>query len=280
MELQRGTVEVYTYSQNLSDSDVFLKTPISKMAQKQKWQEKIFGKNLLDCSSLTKTNEQRTSPTADVLHGAEIVGVYFSFANMQSDDFIKKLKDLYERINCSANSDSSARKLEVVQVVLWAHNDVYSDFETSHRDNLLNLPWFAVPYNEIELKTRLSRRYRIKSGVPTLVLLDKDGGTISAAAQERLLEDPTGASFPWRPRPVEQVLKDIVLQPGGLYIKEHQKSCNDVTYSDIPAGVKGFYFSAHWCPPCKAFTPQLAEVYRLVRKREPTFEIIFVSSDR
>lgn len=43
-----------------------------------------------------------------------------------------------------------------------------------------------------------------------------------------------------------QVLKDVVLQPGGLYIKEHQTSYNDVTYTDIPAGVKGFYFSAHW----------------------------------
>ncbi|KAI4455006.1 nucleoredoxin [Holotrichia oblita] len=255
----------------------------------QKWQERFFGKTLLDCKTLTKTEEHQTLLTVDVLYKAEIVGVYFSFANMQSDDFIKKLKDLYERINGSGISGNSVKKLEVVQVVLWAHNDVYSDFETSHRDSLLNLPWFAIPYNEIELKTRLSRRYRIKSGVPTLVLLDKDGGTISAAAQERLLEDPAGASFPWRPRPVEQVLKDVVLQPGGLYMKEHQTSLNDVTYTDIPAGVKGFYFSAHWvsvsltfsfCPPCKAFTPQLAEVYRLVRKREPTFEIIFVSSDR
>lgn len=57
----------------------------------------------------------------------------------------------------------------------------------------------------IFFQTKLSRRYRIKSGVPTLVLLDKEGGTISASAQDRLLEDPNGISFPWRPRPVDQV---------------------------------------------------------------------------
>lgn len=118
----------------------------------QKWQEKFFGKNLIDCNSLSNTNDHKILSTFDVLYKSEIVGIYFSFANMQSDDFIKKLQDLYERINCSGNSDNSLKRLEVVQIVLWAHNDVYSDFETSHRDNLLNLPWFAVPYNEIELK--------------------------------------------------------------------------------------------------------------------------------
>ena len=25
--------------------------------------------------------------------------------------------------------------------------------------------------------------------------------------------------------------------------------------------VVGLYFSAHWCPPCKGFTPQLAKKY-------------------
>ncbi|KAJ8965839.1 hypothetical protein NQ314_003872 [Rhamnusium bicolor] len=55
------------------------------------------------------------------------------------------------------------------------------------------------------MMTRLSRRYRIKSGVPTLVLLDREGATVSISAQERLIEDPLGTCFPWRPRPVDQV---------------------------------------------------------------------------
>jgi len=42
----------------------------------------------------------------------------------------------------------------------------------------------------------------------------------------------------------------------------------------------GIYFSAHWCGPCRGFTPELIKTYEiLVADRKP-FEIIFVSSDR
>lgn len=40
------------------------------------------------------------------------------------------------------------------------------------------------------------------------------------------------------------------------------------------------YFSAYWCPPCRNFTPFLAEFYKEVRKQHSDFEIIFVSRDK
>ena len=40
------------------------------------------------------------------------------------------------------------------------------------------------------------------------------------------------------------------------------------------------YFSAHWCGPCRKFTPQLVEYYNQVAPQHPEFEIIFVSCDR
>jgi nucleoredoxin len=45
--------------------------------------------------------------------------------------------------------------------------------------------------------------------------------------------------------------------------------------------VIGLYFSAHWCPPCRAFTPVLAAFYNNVQAQSPSiFEIVFVSSDK
>ncbi|KAK3273646.1 hypothetical protein CYMTET_18124 [Cymbomonas tetramitiformis] len=41
----------------------------------------------------------------------------------------------------------------------------------------------------------------------------------------------------------------------------------------------GIYFSAHWCPPCRGFTPKLVETYTKLQKANAPFEIIFVSSD-
>lgn len=40
------------------------------------------------------------------------------------------------------------------------------------------------------------------------------------------------------------------------------------------------YFSAHWCPPCRGFTPVLAEVYQRLRQQGKEFEVVFVSADR
>jgi nucleoredoxin len=40
------------------------------------------------------------------------------------------------------------------------------------------------------------------------------------------------------------------------------------------------YFSAHWCPPCRKFTPQLVDYYNRIAPQHPEFEIIFVSFDR
>lgn len=58
------------------------------------------------------------------------------------------------------------------------------------------------------------------------------------------------------------------------------KDGNKIDLKSYCAGkIVGIYFSAHWCPPCRGFTPMLAEFYNKHHKSQ-NFEVIFVSSDQ
>lgn len=39
------------------------------------------------------------------------------------------------------------------------------------------------------------------------------------------------------------------------------------------------YFGAHWAPPCRLFTPALAEFYNKINQSEKRIEVVFCSID-
>ena len=47
--------------------------------------------------------------------------------------------------------------------------------------------------------------------------------------------------------------------------------------SELKDKMVGIYFSAHWCPPCRMFTPKLVEFRDACAKEN--FEVVFVSCD-
>ena len=51
----------------------------------------------------------------------------------------------------------------------------------------------------------------------------------------------------------------------------------EVSRDELAGKTVGFYFSAHWCPPCRTFTPSLVK-FRDTNKED--FEVVFVSSDK
>jgi len=102
------------------------------------------------------------------------------------------------------------------------------------------------------------------------VILDEDGKTITTDGRRCISEDPAGKDFPWRPKSTEELLGDVLDGKNGK-----------VPVSSLKGKKIALYFSAHWCPPCRGFTPQLAEVYNNMKSSgKDDFEFIFVSSDR
>uniref|UniRef100_A0A914CFU6 Thioredoxin domain-containing protein n=1 Tax=Acrobeloides nanus TaxID=290746 RepID=A0A914CFU6_9BILA len=69
---------------------------------------------------------------------------------------------------------------------------------------------------------------------------------------------------------MSQLLADVPL-------KRKDGSSVDVEQT-LQGKVVALYFSAHWCPPCRKFTPILRDFYDEITDDED-FEIVFVSKD-
>lgn len=95
---------------------------------------------------------------------------------------------------------------------------------------------------------------------------------------------PIGGEVPFSPPSVPTVAKGLSVGIGNWF-----RSLNNQTLLrsgvdkpvplDEALGGKEFvllYASAHWCPPCRKFTPMLANWYRTVRDH---VEIVFLSAD-
>lgn len=67
----------------------------------------------------------------------------------------------------------------------------------------------------------------------------------------------------------------------GANVVDDKKHSVPVSSFSGKGKVVGLYFSAHWCPPCRGFTPTLGEFYVKMKVSHPDiFEVVFVSSDR
>jgi len=164
-----------------------------------------------------------------------------------------------------ATYKSAGKNLEIV----FASSD---RDEKAFGEYFSEMPWLALPFSERERKEKLSSKFKVR-GIPTLVILDVDGSVITTDGRSAVSEDPTGAAFPWKPKPLSELLG------GGLVLDADTKGAK-VPVADLASKHLLLYFSAHWCPPCRGFTPKLAEAYKAYKEKGLDLELIFVSSDR
>lgn len=97
-------------------------------------------------------------------------------------------------------------------------------------------PWCALPFAQRDLKEKLSKKFKVK-GIPTLVFVDEDGSTITTDGREAISEDPEGEDFPWRPKPLKEVLGQTFKSANG-----------DVPASSLEGKTLALYFRSN-SPP-------------------------------
>ena len=150
------------------------------------------------------------------------------------------------------------------EIVFASSDKSEKEFEEYHKEQ----PWLAIPFTNRDTKAKLSKKFKV-SGIPTLVILDETGATLNRDGRSAVM-DPE--KFPWTPPTLSEALGDTFADKTGAQVK----------LSDITAAGKniGLYFSAHWCGPCRHFTPQLVKMYEKLTAGGKPFEVIFVSSDR
>ena len=170
--------------------------------------------------------------------------------------------------------------------VIFVSSDRDENAFDEYRDEM---PWLAMPFRDRELKAKLSKTFKV-TGIPSLVVLDETGSVITTDGRRVALDVE---KFPWTPPGVDEVLgdafvrndatksavtlRDIISTRDGEGSTHNNEDKDKATKGDKYVGI---YFSAHWCGPCRQFTPKLKAAYESLRARGIDFEVIFVSSDR
>ncbi|SRR6266566_4027821 len=95
-----------------------------------------------------------------------------------------------------------------------------------------------------------------------------------ATYQSQLARDRGVRAQPTGPNPIYEAVKgDLIRVSNGGIVHADDESLASKKLIAI-------YFSAHWCAPCRKFTPELVNYYNRVAPQHPEFELIFFSFDR
>lgn len=195
-----------------------------------------------------------TTQTKDFFKDSEAVGLYYSahwcppcrgFTPQLAEKYTSKLKG--DGLKIIFNSWDKTE-------------DAFKDYYSSE------MPWAAIPY---KYKDALSsqKAFKAPGGIPALYLFNKEGDLYQTSGRAAVMD---GRPFPYGNPSWDDILDIVIDGEGNKVSKETIKSKKYIA----------LYFSAHWCPPCRGFTPKLAELYKKLKASRDDFEFIFVSSDR
>ncbi|CAI9756277.1 unnamed protein product [Fraxinus pennsylvanica] len=208
------------------------------------------------------------------LEGKTIL-LYFSLVTYKDClAFTPKLVEIYKELR------KEGENFEIVMIPL-------DDEEPSFKQEFEGMPWLSLPVLDKTCEKLV--RYFELSALPTVVVIGPDGKTLHPNVAE-IIEEHGRKVYPFTPEKFAEIeeLEKIKRESQTLESILVSANCDfvigkdgvKVRVSDLVGKNILLYFSAHWCPPCRAFLPKLIEAYHKIKAKDEKFEVIFISSDR
>jgi nucleoredoxin len=183
----------------------------------------LLGPQVLRLEMIDESHAQIVGePTSEALAGKTEIGLYFS-ADWCGPcrQFTPELVRFYEKINSKRRNT-----FEIVWISRCRDMDGYAQYFTQ-------MPWIALPPEDAlgERGQFLSQKYNVK-GIPTLVLLDEYGSTITADARNKVPQDKAGIGFPWR-HPVATVYMTVLPRSLRLLLKSQWEAIKRIVFQKL-----------------------------------------------
>lgn len=209
---------------------------------------------------INPSDSGNTVKPGDALTGKETVMLYFSAHWCPPcRRFTPILMKLYKKLREQSKS---------MELVFCSLDNQKKDYEGYISD----MPWLCMPFQS-EQTQKMARKYKA-NGIPHLVIVDgSNGNVITMNGTSEVSSDNEGKNFPWAPKKFAEIWPSEILA---------SKSATEdiIDSTSLKDKYLMLYFSAHWCPPCRAFTPTLSKVYTKMKNQRDDFELVFVSSDK
>ncbi|KAK4485766.1 hypothetical protein RD792_008412 [Penstemon davidsonii] len=202
------------------------------------------------------------------------VGLYFVLLTYNEClAFNPKLVEVYKTFK------EEGENFEIVMIPI-------DEDEPSFKKEFEKLPWLSLPLMDKCIE-KLVRYFEFNS-LPTVVVIGPDGKTLHSNVVEAI-EELGKKVYPFTSE-IFAELEEIEKAKREAQTLESILVSNDCDFvigkdgAKIPvSNLVGknilLYFSAHWCPPCRAFLPKLIQAYQQINTNDNSLEVIFISSD-
>ncbi|KAL0004231.1 hypothetical protein SO802_011792 [Lithocarpus litseifolius] len=225
------------------------------------------GVAVLDCDFQCDIKSLLATPQRDFLirnNGEQIIPILCgSFSPPQHQQYFLNLVETY-------NEFSPRGEFEVV-----------FDYGTFHEE-LLYMPWLAVPNTEHETRTRIWEELKM-AGIVNIVIVDGSGKVLCKNAFEAVKEYGIEA-YPFTLQRIKEIEEqEVAAQKDqslmSLFVSRSLDFIitNDdqkVPVSELDGKMVGLYIRSVERPLFE-FTPSLVEVYKILKERGENFEIVF-----